>query len=86
MGVRQRGDASSYGLRSPCYGGLALGALNAWTHHLLNVSKRVGSENALNHWTNIVCATTALEIKLEFELDSKAMFEVMGPWTHTFYP
>ena len=35
MGVRQRGDASSHGLRSPCYEGLALGALNAWTHRLL---------------------------------------------------
>ena len=37
MGVRQRGDASNYGLCSSCYEGLALGALNAWTHRLLDV-------------------------------------------------
>ena len=34
----------------------------------------------------IAVITTALEIKLEFELDNKAMFEVVGPWPHTFYP
>ena len=55
MGVRQLADASRYGLCQPCYEGLALGALNAWTHRLLNVWDRVGSGNALNHWTNIVC-------------------------------
>ena len=35
---------------------------------------------------DIAVITTALEIKLEFELDNKAMFEVVGPWPHTFYP
>ena len=28
----------------------------------------------------------ALEIRMEFELDSKVAFEVVGPWPHTFYP
>ena len=49
MGVRQRGDASSYGLCSSCYEGLALGALNAWTHRLLDVLKRVGVIGTLFH-------------------------------------
>ena len=31
---------------------------------------------------DIAVITTALEIKLEFELDNKAMFEVVGPWPH----
>ena len=55
MGVIQRRCASNYDLCSSCYEGLALVALNAWTHRLLDVLKRVGSENALNHWTNFVC-------------------------------
>ena len=55
MGVRQRGYASNYELYSSCNEGLAPGALNAWTNRLLDVSKRVESENALNHWANVVC-------------------------------
>ena len=55
MGVMQRGDASNYDLCSSSYEELALGAPNAWTHRLLDVLKRVESENALNHWANIVC-------------------------------
>jgi hypothetical protein len=57
MGIRQRGDAPSYTLCSPCYEGLALGAPNAWTCRLLGaLIKGVRSGNALNHWTNIVCS------------------------------
>ena len=35
---------------------------------------------------NIAVIGTALEIRMEFELDSKVAFEVVGPWPHTFYP
>ena len=45
-----------------------------------------GSYNMLVALHDIAVITTALEIKLEFELDNKAMFEVVGPWPHTFYP
>ena len=48
---------SGYALCPPYYAGLALvGAPNAWTHRLLDVLKRIGSGNALNHCTNIVCS------------------------------
>ena len=45
-----------------------------------------GSYSMLVALHDIAVITTALEIKLEFELDNKAMFEVVGPWPHTFYP
>ena len=38
-----------------------------------------GSYSMLVALHDIAVITTALEIKLEFELDNKAMFEVVGP-------
>ena len=35
---------------------------------------------------DIAVIGTALEIRMEFELDNKVAFEVVGPWPHTFYP
>ena len=35
---------------------------------------------------DIAVIATALEIRLDFELDQKVMFETVGPWPHTFYP
>ena len=35
---------------------------------------------------NITKFATATEIRLDFEVDKKVMFEVVGPWPHQFYP
>ena len=35
---------------------------------------------------NINSIATAADIRLDFELDGKVMFEVVGPWPHRFYP
>ena len=35
---------------------------------------------------DITTLMAALEIRLEFDLDDKVMFEVVGPWQHQFYP
>ena len=45
-----------------------------------------GSFEMLNTLNNIAVLVTALEIRLDFELDDKFMFECVGPWPHTFYP
>ena len=45
-----------------------------------------GSYEKLCMLYDIAVIGTALEIRMEFELDSKVAFEVVGPWPHTFYP
>ena len=35
---------------------------------------------------DIAVLMTTLEIRLDFEIDNTVMFEVVGPWPHTFYP
>ena len=49
-------------------------------------TRTTGVNNMLVVLHDIAVITTALENKLEFELDRKAMLEVVDPWTHTFYP
>ena len=45
-----------------------------------------GSEELFTHLFDITTMMTALEIRLQFDEDQKVMFEVVGPWDHTFYP
>ena len=43
-----------------------------------------GSYEVLSALYNITMLGTALEIKNEFLIDNKVMFEVVGPWRHKF--
>ena len=52
---------------------------HAWCEQVFRGAYEVCA--ALYH---ITVLTTALEIKNEFELDDKVMFEVVGPWPHDF--
>ena len=52
----------------------------AWCRQVFRGDKEMF--DALYHTAVLM---TALEIKNEFEKDSKLMFECVGPWPHRFY-
>ena len=45
-----------------------------------------GRFETMCQYNEISVVMTALELKMDFELDDKVMFEVTGPWPHEFCP
>lgn len=45
-----------------------------------------GTVETMSLYHEIAVVMTALELKMDFELEQKVMFEVVGPWPHEFQP